>query len=198
VNTIINVKSLSKYYGKNKILYGISFEVYAGECFCLLGPNGAGKTTTLRILTGFLPADKDSVQLSDIDVLKSPQKLKGKVNIIPQYPALDPLLSVRENLNFFGLLQKMNRKHLFQEVDELLKEFEIDRIKNHITFHCLGGEYQRLTVARAFLKPTAILFIHHILPGQQRARDLEVGDNHQPADPRREHYPPSASFNFRL
>ena len=156
---IIQVTGLQKSYNSRMVLSNIDFNVRKGECFCLLGPNGAGKTTTLRILTGFLSADKGSVRLSDIDVLKNPQKLKGKLNIIPQYPALDPLLSVRENLIFFGLLQKMSRKYLFREVDELLKVFEIDRIRNHVTFHCSGGEYQRLTVARAFLKPTDILFM---------------------------------------
>jgi ABC-2 type transport system ATP-binding protein len=99
------------------------------------------------------------VSVADVDVLKRPKKLKGKISIIPQYPALDPLLSVRENLIFFGLLQKMNRRFLFAEVDRLLKEFDIERIKNQITFHCSGGEYQRLTVARAFLKPNRMLFL---------------------------------------
>jgi len=155
----IEVAGLHKNFDTRVVLNDINFRVRAGECFCLLGPNGAGKTTTLKILTGFLSVDKGMVRVADVDVLKRPKKLKGKISIIPQYPALDPLLSVRENLIFFGLLQKMNRRFLFTEVDRLLKEFDIERIKNQITFHCSGGEYQRLTVARAFLKPNRMLFL---------------------------------------
>lgn len=156
---IIQVIGLQKSFNSRVVLSKIDFNVKQGECFCLLGPNGAGKTTTLRILTGFLSADKGSVRLSGIDVRRNPQKLKGKISIIPQAPALDPLLSVRENLIFFGLLQKMNRKNLYREIDDLLRVFEIEHIKNHITFHCSGGEYQRLTIARAFLKPNNIIFM---------------------------------------
>jgi ABC-2 type transport system ATP-binding protein len=156
---IIQVAGLQKSYNSRIILSELNFNVKEGECFCLLGPNGAGKTTTLKILTGFLSADKGIVKLAGIEVLKRPQKLKGKISIIPQYPALDPLLSVRENLIFFGLLQKMDRKNLYREIDDLLRAFEIEYIKNHITFHCSGGEYQRLTIARAFLKPNKIIFM---------------------------------------
>jgi len=156
---VIEVAGLQKSYGSRIVLSDINFRVREGECFCLLGPNGAGKTTTLRILTGYLSADKGTVMLADVDVIKYPRKLKGKISIIPQSPALDPLLSVRENLIFFGLLQKMNRKNLYREIDDLLRVFEIEHIKNHITFHCSGGEYQRLTIARAFLKPNNIIFM---------------------------------------
>ena len=156
---IIQVTDLQKSYNSRIVLSELNFNVKEGECFCLLGPNGAGKTTTLKILTGVLSADKGIVNLAGIEVLKRPQKLKGKISIIPQYPALDPLLSVRENLIFFGLLQKMDRKNLYREIDDLLRVFEIEHIKNHITFHCSGGEYQRLTIARAFLKPNNIIFM---------------------------------------
>ncbi len=156
---LISAKELYKSYNGKKALDGLSFCVRRGECFCLLGPNGAGKTTTLKILTGFLKADAGEALVFGCAVMTHIRRLKGKIGIIPQYPALDPLLTIRENLLFFGMLQKLPKNVLRSSVDELLDRFEISHIKNQVTFHCSGGEYQRLMVARAFLKKHDLIFM---------------------------------------
>ncbi len=159
VGDLISVKGLHKSYNGKKALEGLSFCVRRGECFCLLGPNGAGKTTTLKILTGLLKADAGEVLVFGSSIMTHIRRLKGKIGIIPQYPALDPLLTIRENLLFFGMLQKLPGNALRSSVDELLDRFEISHIKNQVTFHCSGGEYQRLMVARAFLKKHNLIFM---------------------------------------
>lgn len=159
MDDVISVTGLKKNYDEVAALRGVSFSVRCGECFCLLGPNGAGKTTTLRIITGFLRADAGQVRVSNIDVVCHAKRLKGNINIVPQHPALDPLLTVEENLRFFGLLQKLDRPTLNRRIVELLQLFDIEHIRNRTTYHCSGGEYQRLLVARAFLKPAQIVFL---------------------------------------
>jgi len=159
MSPIIEVEKLHKSYNDKEVLQGINFTVERAQCFCLLGPNGAGKTTTLKILTGFLHADLGQVTVLGIDVLKKPQWLKGKINIISQHPTLDPFLTVEENLLFYGMLQKIRYNKLRERINEILRIFEIENIKDRITFHCSGGEQQRLMVARAFLKPSEAIFM---------------------------------------
>ncbi len=159
MSEIIKVENLHKKYGNREVLQGIDFAVQRGECFCLLGPNGAGKTTTLKIMTGFLDANLGRVVVSKIDVLQKPSALKGLINIIPQNPSLDPFLTVEENLLFYGMLQKIKNRELRKRINEVLNIFEIEKIKNQITFHCSGGEQQRLMIARSLLKPNEIIFM---------------------------------------
>lgn len=156
---LIKVRDLYKSYNTRTVLHGISFEVQKGECFCLLGPNGAGKTTTLKILTGFLDPDQGEALVLGINIKNDADQLKGKINIIPQQPALDPLLTTEENLWFFGMLQKIKRVVLKRRIRELLDLFELEPVKNQLAMHLSGGEFQRLTVARAFIKPTEIIFM---------------------------------------
>ncbi|MEO0129679.1 MAG: ABC transporter ATP-binding protein [candidate division WOR-3 bacterium] len=159
MSAIIKVEDLHKKYGDREILQGINFTVQRGECFCLLGPNGAGKTTTLKILTGFLQPNLGNVFVLGIDVLQKSKALKGLINIIPQTPSLDPFLTIDENLIFYGMLQKIKSRELRERVDEVLKIFEIENIKNQLALHCSGGEQQRLMIARAFLKTSEIIFM---------------------------------------
>lgn len=159
IDVLIYVRDLQKSYNNHKVLNNISFDVRRGECFCLLGPNGAGKTTTLKILTGFLKADSGTVEIFGKDIRSNLHQSKRKVSIIPQYPALDPLLTVKENLIFFALLQKIPKFQMNVIVNDLLNFFGLDKIKDRMAFHCSGGEYQRLMVARAFLKKNDLIFM---------------------------------------
>jgi|GEM_PF-3400756 len=155
----ISVRDMNKYYGSKRVLNSVTFAVRRGECFCLLGPNGAGKTTTMRIITGMQNADNGNIEINGMNASLFHKKNKGFITIIPQYANLDPLLTVEENLIFFGLLQRMKYKEIQHRIAYLLKEFEIIHLKKQITYHCSGGEYQRLLVARAFIRPTEIIFM---------------------------------------
>lgn len=156
---MINVVKLNKWYENKQVLYNVSFSIKKGECFCLLGPNGAGKTTTMKIMTGMLRADQGSVEICSNKSSQTHKYRKISIAIIPQYANLDPLLTVEENIIFFGLLQKLNYRELQQRTAHLLDAFEISHLKKQITYRCSGGEHQRLLVARAFLRPSDIIFM---------------------------------------
>ncbi len=156
---VIGVSKLVKRYHERKVLDAIDLEVGKGECFCLLGPNGAGKTTTVKIITGFEKMDSGRVEVLGRDVGACPQYLKGRINIIPQQPTLDPFLTVAENLVFYGMLQKIPGRILRGQIDRLVELFSLGHVQNQVTYHASGGEVQRLLVARAFLKPGEILFM---------------------------------------
>ena len=156
---IVDVININVSYGQKQILHNETFSIYEGECFCLLGPNGAGKTTTMKIITGMLQADSGSVTIHTNTHNELKNHKTKRIAIIPQYANLDPLLTVGENMIFFGLLQKMKSKDIREKMDLLLNTFGIDHLRKQMTFRCSGGECQRLLVARAFLHPSDIIFM---------------------------------------
>ncbi len=98
---MISVKNLQKNYGEFEALKGINFEVKKGEILALLGPNGAGKTTTMKIMTGFMNADKGKVELDgEILTETSVLRLQNKIGYLPENAPLYPDLNVYEHLEF--------------------------------------------------------------------------------------------------
>ena len=94
----IVVEGLSKRYGANNALQGVSFEVAAGEVFALLGPNGAGKTSTIEILEGFRERDAGRVEVLGYDPAQrsTSRALRERLGIVLQELAVEPFLTVRE------------------------------------------------------------------------------------------------------
>ena len=101
---MIEVKNLSKSFGKTKVLDNITFRVGKGEVMGFLGANGAGKSTTMNIITGYLSSNQGTVLIDGIDVLLNPKEAKKHIGYLPEKPPLYPNMTVREYLDFvFGL-----------------------------------------------------------------------------------------------
>ncbi|MDD5209459.1 MAG: ABC transporter ATP-binding protein [Elusimicrobiales bacterium] len=156
---MIKVEGLKKAYGQVAAVDGLNFGVKKGECYCLLGPNGAGKTTTLKMLTGQLAPDGGLVTISGLDPLADEKKVLELINIIPQHHAMDPFLTVEENLVFYGLLQKIKLKSIKARLNHCLDAFELRKIKDKKVTELSGGEYRRAQISRAFIKEAPLLFM---------------------------------------
>lgn len=74
METVLDIKNLTKYFGKNKVVDSIDLEVKAGEIFGFLGPNGAGKTTTIKMILGLLTIDEGEIKVNGFDVKKEFEK----------------------------------------------------------------------------------------------------------------------------
>src|SRR5687767_129781 len=101
-NTIVEVKELTKKYGKKTVVKGISFEVYEGEIFGILGPNGAGKTTTLEMLETLRPIDGGSAKLAGINVSGNADEIKALIGVQPQTPSFEEKTKLTELIDFFS------------------------------------------------------------------------------------------------
>jgi len=82
---VIEVKNVSKQFGRLKALDDLSFTVERGQVYGLIGPNGAGKTTVMRILVTLLRADSGSAFIDGIDVMKNPREVRGIVGYMPDF-----------------------------------------------------------------------------------------------------------------
>ncbi len=156
---MIEIRDLSKQYGKVQALGGVSLDVEKGELFAYLGPNGAGKTTTIRILTGLTRHDGGAAKLNGMDIAKEPREAKKQFGLVPQQLNLDADLTVRENLFIHGLLYNMPRSEINRRIDELLEYMDLTDRGGSLAKTLSGGLKRRVVIARAMVHSPAILFL---------------------------------------
>ena len=153
----VTLNHLTKRFGSQCAVDGISAEIVAGEFFSLLGPSGCGKTTTLRMLAGFEDPTSGQIVLDGEDVTHLPPN-RRKVNTVFQHYALFPFLDVRANVAFGLKYQHCSKKEISQRVGEALDLVELAPYQRRRPAQLSGGQQQRVALARALvLRPSVLL-----------------------------------------
>ena len=111
---VIQVRGLTRYYGKLCAVRDVSFEVHRGEVFGLLGSNGAGKSTTIKMLCGLLKPTRGSVSVAGVDLARKPLQAKAMLGYLPENPVLYDRLTGMEMLELVGALRKLSPRLLRQ------------------------------------------------------------------------------------
>ena len=152
--TILEVKDLTKKYGRNTVVKGISFEVKQGEIFGILGPNGAGKTTTLEMLEALRPIDGGTAVLDGLDVAGNAERIKALIGVQPQTPAFEEKTKLVEVIEFFASTygEKVDAKKFLKSVDLLEKA---DSYPEQLS----GGQRQRFSIATALVHGPKVFFL---------------------------------------
>ena len=156
---IIELKNISKYYGKTPAVENLSFSVKKGEIFAILGPSGCGKTTTLRLIAGFDKPDKGELILggktvADHETFLQPEK--RNVGMVFQDYALFPHITVKENISFG--LKDMNDEEKDAIVENMLDFVGLPGVGDRYPHNLSGGQQQRVALARA-LAPCPIMVL---------------------------------------
>jgi len=162
---MIQIKSLSKHYGKLAAVDNLNLEVASGEIFGFLGPNGAGKTTTIRCMMGILKATSGQVLLDGHDVVIDAQRAKAISGFIPDRPFIYEKLSGNEFLNFVGKLHRVDTTRLHKRIAELLDFLELSAWKDELVESYSHGMKQRLVVCGALIHEPKILVIDEPMVG---------------------------------
>lgn len=151
----IEIRGLSKYYGKKAAVKELDLTVERGELFALLGVNGAGKSTTIKLLSCLLRPDGGDARLMGESILTHPQAVKRRINVSPQETAVAPNLSVRENLELMAGLYGVEKRRVEAAMGELgLEEVSGSRAKT-----LSGGWQRRLSIAMALITEPEVLFL---------------------------------------
>lgn len=158
-DNIIEVKNLTRKFGKITAVDDITFDVKSGEVFGFLGPNGAGKTTTINIICTLLHPDSGKVQVCGFDVYKDKMKIRDSIGLVFQDPSLDDRLTAMENLNFHSLLYNVPRDKVRERIDEVLKMVDLQARNNELVRNYSGGMRRRLEIARGLIHYPKILFL---------------------------------------
>ena len=100
----LEVTNLRHRYGERESLRGLGFSVAPADLFALLGPNGGGKTTLFRIISTLIAPTSGTLEVFGVDVVKRPAQARRSMGVVFQSPAVDPWLTVLENLRHHGYL----------------------------------------------------------------------------------------------
>jgi ABC-2 type transport system ATP-binding protein len=155
----IEVRHLSRRFGSFVAVDDLSFDVRQGEIFGFLGSNGAGKSTTIRMLCGLLQPSSGSATVGGVDVTRDPEGVKQRIGYMSQRFSLYELLTVDQNIRFFGGIYGLDARRLAAR-----REFVVDmaglRGREHTLARDLsGGWRQRLALGCAILHEPSILFL---------------------------------------
>jgi ABC-2 type transport system ATP-binding protein len=170
---MVAIGCVTKRYGRTLALDSVSFEVRPNELFALLGPNGAGKTTLLHILCTILKPDSGTASINGVDVVAHPLQARQNIGVVFQEPSLDDRLTVRENLNFHGLVYGVPAALRRRRIDELLQLVELGEWQDKLVRTLSSGMKRRLEIARALVHEARVLFLDEPTVGldaQSRAR----------------------------
>ena len=145
------VHSVEKSFGSRQVVRGVSIYVRRGEAVGLLGPNGAGKTTVFYMITGLIKADRGAIELDGHDVTKLPMYQRARLGIgyLPQEASIFRGLTVEQNIRAVLEVVESSRKKRERELDALLDEFNITRLRRSPSIALSGGERRRVEIARA-------------------------------------------------
>ena len=157
---MIQVKGLTKSFKKVKAVKNISFTVEKGTVFGLLGENGAGKTTTLRILATMLKPTEGTALIEGTDLLINPEEVRSKIGILfGGETGLYDRLSGKENIEYFGLLNGMNKEEVSRRIEELSNILDMDEYLDRRAGKFSKGMKQKVSIARSIVHdPEIMLF----------------------------------------
>ncbi|WP_407669881.1 ABC transporter ATP-binding protein [Ornithinimicrobium ciconiae] len=156
---IVRATDLTKIYGDNRAVDGISFSISSGESFGLLGPNGAGKSTTMRMIGGTLTRTGGSMLVAGLDPAERGPEVRAHLGVVPQQDNLDEELTVRDNLIVYGRYFGLSHSYLRTKADELIEFAQLtDKAKSKTTA-LSGGMKRRLTIARALVNEPKLLLL---------------------------------------
>ena len=174
MNALIDIRQLTKRYGKLTALDQVNLSVPEGSLFGLIGPDGAGKTTLYQILTTLLSPDEGSATVAGLDVVKDYRKLRTEIGYMPERFSLYPDLTVRENLHFFASLFGVDVKDNFDLIAPIFSQLE--KFPNRRAGALSGGMKQKLALSCALIHRPKVLFLDEPTTGVDAVSRSEFWD----------------------
>lgn len=158
METVLKIENLSKKFGNLQVLNDVNLSLNSGEILTILGQSGCGKSTLLRIIANLETPTNGNIELLGDLVCKNGVCIKNKkVGMMFQNYALFPHLNVYQNIAF--ALHKLPKPQRIKKVDELLRKFYIEELKNKMIDEISGGQAQRVAFARAVANEEKLLLL---------------------------------------
>ncbi len=163
----LEAENLTKSFKSRQVVRGASLNIQRGEAVGLLGPNGAGKTTIFYMITGLIPADTGRIVIDDHDVTRLPMYRRARLGIgyLPQEASIFRGLTVEENIRAVLEIVEPSRKERQRQLDALLEEFRITRLRKSPAIALSGGERRRVEIARALASRPSYMLLDEPFAG---------------------------------
>ncbi|MBE6862653.1 MAG: ABC transporter ATP-binding protein, partial [Ruminococcus sp.] len=171
---MITIENLTKFYGSNRAVNHISFNINENEILGFLGPNGAGKSTTMNMIAGYLPMTAGKVTIYGTDISKDPVKAKRNIGYLPEIPPVYPDMKVGEYLSFCAGLKKVPMSERKSEIKRVMELLKITDMKNRLIKNLSKGYKQRVGFAQALLGNPKFLILDEPTVGLDPNQVIEV------------------------
>ncbi len=155
----LQLKHISKTFGKVLAVTDLNLNILRGEVFGLLGPNGAGKTTTINLISGFLKPDSGEIILDGNPIYGFDGDYRVRIGICPQENVHWNKLTIAEQLHFMGDMYGLKPVSIESRTNELIRSLGLGEVKNRLAGNLSGGMQRRLNIALALIHDPAILIL---------------------------------------
>lgn len=171
---MIEVKNLTKKYGKVVAVDKISFTINDGEIIGLLGPNGAGKSTTMNMITGYIEPTEGTIIIDGYDISKKPKKAKKEIGYMPEGVPLYTDMTVKEFVTYMAEIKKVDRKTRKEKVEKIIEETGLKDVEKKLTRNLSRGYKQRVSMAGALVGKPKILILDEPTVGLDPKQITEI------------------------
>ena len=171
---MIEVKNVTKKYGKAVAVDDISFEIKEGEIVGLLGPNGAGKSTTMNMLTGFIEQTEGEIIVDGYNMLKKPKKAKREIGYMPEGVPLYMDLTVKEFVTYMAEIKKVNKKERKEKIEKIIEQTGLKDVEKKLVKNLSRGYKQRVSMAGALVGEPKILILDEPTVGLDPKQITEI------------------------
>lgn len=154
MKNVIEIKNLTKNYGKHRGVSDVSFHVEEGDIFGFLGPNGAGKSTTIRSMLGFIQFERGSIQILGKDIKKNKEQILSEIGYMPSEAMIYPSMKVKDVIKMAADVRK---KDCSQEAQKLCERLQVD-VEKRISELSLGNRKKVSIVCAMQHRPKLFVF----------------------------------------
>ncbi|MGI5887853.1 MAG: ABC transporter ATP-binding protein [Oscillospiraceae bacterium] len=171
---MIEVKHLTKRYGKNIAVKDLSFTVEDNEVYGFLGPNGAGKSTTMNIMTGYLSTDEGEVLINGHSIFEEPETVKAMIGYLPEQPPLYTDMTAYEYLMFVADLKKVAKDEKKAQIEKAMERTGVTDVKDRLIKNLSKGYRQRVGFAEALIGNPSVIILDEPTVGLDPAQIIEI------------------------
>ena len=158
-NMVLELQNVKKSFKKKEVLKGITFSINEGDILAIMGPNGVGKTTLLRTIAGLYDPNEGNIKKAEVS------KDENYCSVLFEFNALYPMLTLRENLQFYQNAKKNERKPLSEEAINIVRKLSLENELDKPVRFFSKGMLRKVAVARAILKNPRLLILDEPFDG---------------------------------
>jgi len=170
----ITVRNLTKYYGHEKAISDISFDVKTGEILGFLGPNGAGKTTTMKIITCYMPPTSGAVDVDGYSIEDHSLEVRRKIGYLPELNPLYLDMNVVEYLEYAARLHGVDKSKLRQQLNHMIDVCGLKEVRHKDIGEMSKGYRQRVGLAQAMIHDPDVLILDEPTSGLDPNQIVEI------------------------
>ena len=168
------VKNLTKYYGQQRAVDNLTFEVKTGEILGFLGPNGAGKTTTMKAIAGYITPTDGSITVGKYSVADNPTKVKQLIGYLPEHNPLYTDMTVIDYLRYMAQLQRIRTDKINDRILEMVNVCGLEGEKHKRIGELSKGYRQRVGLAQALIHDPQVLILDEPTTGLDPNQIVEI------------------------